>query len=466
MSAARDGSTTLSLAILAGGPAHRVRALLELMRPHVDELVLAVDRAHDPGTLEACADLADRRLTYEVSDSPARLIAWLLHHCSGEWILRLDDDEIPSAALLEALPQLCAERHPSAFLFRRAWLYPAADRYIVSSPWKDDFHRRLLRNLPGQWRFDGSIHSDQGEIQGELRILDLMLYHADALITPRPERERKRREYEAMRPGLVYNDASVNDLYVPEEFPTLETVAVPPEDGPLIDAVLDPEPSALPGVPADREGPPVIDATRADVDRFNESSRARSPASASLAFVRPTPSARAGGVRWHEIVVENTGDEPWRMHDEPPVRVAFRWRDQRTERVVLEGRADFTETVRPGRQSRMLMRAPTPLDPGEYQLEADVVHENVRWFGLDVRIPVVVTPDGPLAHRDNGSDLEDEEARLRRELADAHRRTREGEAAVASMEDFKHERPYRAVSVATRALDFARARLQRPARPD
>jgi hypothetical protein len=148
------------------------------------------------------------------------------------------------------------------------------------------------------------------------------------------------------------------------------------------------------------------------------------------------------------------------MHDKPPVRVAYRWRDQRTGRALLEGRADFTETVWPGRQTRMLMRAPTPLDAGEYLLEVDMVHDTVRWFGLDVHIPVVVTPDGPQAHGDNGSDLGHEEAQLRRELADAHRRTREGEAAAAAVEAFKHERPYRLVSAATRVLDFARDNLQ------
>src|SRR4051812_37124865 len=97
---------TLSFAITTRGPADRVRALLELVRPHVDETVLAVDGAGDPEVLETCADLADQRLRFELRDSPARLVGWIQHQCTADWILRLDDDEIPSPALLAALPDL------------------------------------------------------------------------------------------------------------------------------------------------------------------------------------------------------------------------------------------------------------------------------------------------------------------------------------------------------------------------
>src|SRR5690242_20450211 len=103
------GGQTVSFAVTASGPAGRVRALLERVRPHVDEIVLVVDRNGDTGALEACADLADRRLTFELRDSPARLIGWIQHQCACDWILRLDDDEVPSDSLLAALPALAAD---------------------------------------------------------------------------------------------------------------------------------------------------------------------------------------------------------------------------------------------------------------------------------------------------------------------------------------------------------------------
>ena len=61
---------TLSFAITTSGPAARVRTLLEWVRPHVDEIVLAADRDGDPDVLDACADLADRRLRFELRTRP------------------------------------------------------------------------------------------------------------------------------------------------------------------------------------------------------------------------------------------------------------------------------------------------------------------------------------------------------------------------------------------------------------
>lgn len=47
----RDTQPTLSLAITAGGPPERIHALLTLMRPYVDEIVLAVDRGRGVAAL-------------------------------------------------------------------------------------------------------------------------------------------------------------------------------------------------------------------------------------------------------------------------------------------------------------------------------------------------------------------------------------------------------------------------------
>lgn len=139
----------VSFCITTDGPADRVRVLLELVRPHVDEIVLAADRDGGQETLEVCADLADRRLTFELERSPVWLAGWILHQCSGEWILRLDDDEVPSAALLEALPE------------------------IVS----------------------GNVH-ESGEWLGEVRMSELAIYHLVLLLRTREEREAKRDDYE------------------------------------------------------------------------------------------------------------------------------------------------------------------------------------------------------------------------------------------------------------------------------
>ncbi len=189
----------VSFCITTDGPADRVRVLLELVRPHVDEIVLAADRDGGQETLEVCADLADRRLTFELERSPVWLAGWILHQCSGEWILRLDDDEVPSAALLEALPEIVSDRFPTVVTLDRRWLHRSADGYITSFPWSHEPQPRLVRNVPSLWRFSGNVH-ESGEWLGEVRMSELAIYHLVLLLRTREEREAKRDDYERRAP--------------------------------------------------------------------------------------------------------------------------------------------------------------------------------------------------------------------------------------------------------------------------
>src|SRR4051812_8567450 len=145
--------TTLSVCMTASREPARVRAILALLRPIADEIVLAADDRGAEEIHAACADLVDRRLAYAFVWPPSRYIAWILHQCSAEWILRLDDDEAPSRALLDALPALVGDRRRSGFWLPRPYLYGGPDRYLTSHPWFPDYQARLLRNVAGLWSF-------------------------------------------------------------------------------------------------------------------------------------------------------------------------------------------------------------------------------------------------------------------------------------------------------------------------
>lgn len=459
----RHGRPTLSFCITTRGPAERVRALLSIVRPHVDEIVLAVDRDGGLDTLDHCADLADRRLTYEFRDTAARLIGWVLHECTSDWILRLDDDELPSTALLEALPELLGDRYPLEYGLRRRWLWGDRDHYIASPPWTLEFQTRLLRNVAGQWSFDGRVHS-VGTSVGEQRLVDLPIYHGALLMASDDERRRKALRYESLRPGLEFDGYAVNALYLPED-EDVATAAVPAPDRPLIDMLLD-------GcrLPAPRpEGSPVHSASADEINRFN-TFRTLPPDAyrARIDFVAPPRQVNAAVMRHFEVVVHNDGGERWPsgLHEHAEILLGYRWRDVATRQVVYDGRAAFRETVRPGRRTRVVIGAPTPSDPGDYRLEVDVVHEHIRWFKCeahaDVRVETGVSR-GVLA-RVNGRDaVAAELTRLSSALSDARRRVATLESAAAEVEKTRATRRYRLLTALARPLDAARQARRRQA---
>jgi hypothetical protein len=378
------------------GALPRVRGLLTCMRAHVDEIVLAVDRTGNLDVLDACADLVDRPMIFEYAPPPCRNIGWLQHQCGGDWLLRFDDDEIPSPALLEALPELISERRLTHYGLSRRWLYPDAGTYLLSPPWQPDYQLRLVRNVPGIWRFTGEMH-DGAIVLGERRLVDLTIYHADLLLLDADARRRKAERYEHLRPEHLAEGAPVNAIYVPEDWEGLVTEAVPQSDRATIAAVLDAPPASAPTSRIDRVAVPEF--TLADINRYNTSRAVGQGAyRARIEFVRPVTRVPAGVVREQEVLVENLGDErwPWGPDAQPPIRLGYRWHTAGGDGKALgEGpRTPFTETVEPGARSLAKLLVEAPTRPGRYVLAADVVHEHVRWFGCEARLEVEVEPAG------------------------------------------------------------------------
>lgn len=408
---------SISFCMTTRGELPRIQRLLRLVRPHVDEIVLALDASGNRDALEACADLADRRFTFDYAAPPCRNIGWLQHQCSCDWLLRFDDDEIPSAALLDALPELVADRRPTHYGLTRRWLHGDASTYIASPPWLPDYQLRLVRNVPGIWRFTGEMH-DGAIVLGERRLVDLPIYHADLLLLPVEDRRRKAERYERLRPDHLAEGVPVNAIYIPEDWSGILTEAVPQADRGPISAVLGGGPDAAP-LPAAAEAPggaagagegagggPVEHATLEQINRFNTNRSVGEGAyRARVEYVRPVTRIPAGVVREQEVLVENLGDERWPCgaDAEPPIRLAHRWLRSGTGEVIAEGpRTPFTETVVPGQASLVKMLVEAPAEPGTYVLEADVVHEHVRWFGGAARMEIAVGDPGPPGEPDGG----------------------------------------------------------------
>ena len=164
--------------------------------------MLAVNRDGDLDTLDACADLADRRLTYEFRESPSRLVGWILRQCSADWILRLDDDEVPSAALLRALPDLMRDRRPCEVLIKRGGCIAARTDDLRAVALERRVPVTAAAQPPGAWRFDGRVHTDV-RVAGERRLLETPMYHAALVLSPLEARRRRALAYEMLRPGVA-----------------------------------------------------------------------------------------------------------------------------------------------------------------------------------------------------------------------------------------------------------------------
>ena len=127
---------------MSGGDPARLAALLALCRDAVDEIVVALDARVDPASAAAAAGLADRVVRVPYAPPPERTLPWLYAQCRGDWILKLDDDEVPGRAFLDGLRD-AADEAVTAVWFPRRWLFGGAGTYLDAPPWVPDFQLRL-----------------------------------------------------------------------------------------------------------------------------------------------------------------------------------------------------------------------------------------------------------------------------------------------------------------------------------
>ena len=359
----RDGGVALSISfgLAADGPPWRARALLALVRPYVDEVVVAGDEA----TVAACAGLADVAV---VAVSGAGGEALLRALATADWLLLCEGWDVPGRALLEALGELAGERALTAYALPRRWLWRDRDSFVVSSPWLPDYRPRVVRR--------------GAPVPGEQRLVDLPLYSAQLLVADEAQRRVRALALERRTAAVLCEGAPPGAVLVPEDWERLELQAVAQEDRAAVACLLD-EAAPVP-VPV---AAPAADGARPR--------RTPAPdAAAAIAFPRPVARMSARTSRRHEVLVRNDGDVPWPWHPdgEAPLRLGYRWlAGGRGGAVLAEGpRTRFTETVAPGATSLVCLDVEAPPAAGRYVLEVDVVEEHVRWLGCAARVDVEV----------------------------------------------------------------------------
>jgi len=164
-------------------PGPRIAAILAPFQAVADEILVVADSRVPESDLRDYESVADRLVLYEYIPPVERPLAWAHRLCAGNWVFRIDGDEIASPDLVAALPVLCQERGALQFWTPRRWLFPDSRTWLDEPPWHPDYQVRLVRNDPAIPIFRGVGHTS-AELRLPAKWLSEPLYHLDALVKP------------------------------------------------------------------------------------------------------------------------------------------------------------------------------------------------------------------------------------------------------------------------------------------
>ena len=305
-------------------------------------------------------------------------LAWLHQQCSGDWIFRLDGDEVPSAELVEALPRLIAEPEIRQYWFPFRWVDAGGAGWYDELPWSPDYHNRLVRN-DETLRFVGDSHTGADRVFPS-RYVEEPIYHLICALTTTQERLlHSFLSYEVREPNRIAPGGGPfnTTYYLPERSARRGSVAVPERDRERISAALGRPLEALRGRARERAAGEAVRVVEADARMYADEVRA--------IFVEVTNRT---GERW-----------PGGMDEEPRVRLSYHLHGADGEAIAFEGeRSPITQPVEPGASAIAPVTVIAPTELGTYELEFDLVHEDVRWLGQGVTVPLEVVPAGSLSH--------------------------------------------------------------------
>ena len=389
----------------------RLAAIVALLRPVVDEVVIAVEDGGDPGAAAGLLELADVVRLFPHRDPGDSVIPWLHSLCSGEWILNLDDDEIPSASLITELPSLVAAADVTHYWLARRWLWPDAGHFLDEPPWGREWVLKLVRNDPASLRFSDEFHRPV-VVSGASRYVEAPLWHADFVLRPFEHRREKVLAYEHSRRGMRVDGLALNPGFYLPELGEPDTAEVPEPDRRRLEAVLS---AREPSVPPEPWQTPQR-ASGTEIDRLwpdgwrsaGELYRGRVEPLQSISRLTATVQQTV------DVLVTNESDWAWAAGKEamPELRLAYRWHGPGGGSDESALRTPFPADLAPAEQQVVPVHVVPPESPGRYRLEIDLVHEHERWFGVGFELEVDVVPRRLVALIGNGAELDAELDRI------------------------------------------------------
>lgn len=179
------------------------------------ELVLGLDRqkaqrAAWRGLATVAIDLEAKTLQEDVMDQAVDV-------CTGDYILRLDDDEMASTALKEWLiSRKWAELNYNVYAFPRVYLWPDENHMLSNSGMYPDLQTRLGKKAC----MFGVNYVHAGNPNGTGLVIPYAIEHHNLLVKPEIMRRATLERYEGLRPGAgtrpEYARYNVPEMFYPE----------------------------------------------------------------------------------------------------------------------------------------------------------------------------------------------------------------------------------------------------------
>lgn len=142
-------------------PLNRLAALLDYVSPVVGQVVVVVDDRTKAIGAPIFGDQSAEVVPFTWANdfSSARNVA--IDHCTGEWVLILDPDELPTIAMMRHIAAV-TETTSSAL----GWLYFTRNYFggVQGPEWEEHWHCRLFRRSAG--RFYKPVH-EQVALNGQ-----------------------------------------------------------------------------------------------------------------------------------------------------------------------------------------------------------------------------------------------------------------------------------------------------------
>ncbi len=194
-----SGRKTLSTCVLTMNAENRIAPLIRYLKTFSDEVVIGVDSKTTDRTTEVARD-AGAEVVFEIENTALTcngMLEALVKRCTGDWVLRLDDDEYIEPQFIQIKDRLMAQENHTHYKFPRLHLCETQPlRWVNDSYLYPDYQMRLFKNDLHLLTFPGPIgHTAITASGSKGRIYATNIVHLNLAINSRTQREAKLDRY-------------------------------------------------------------------------------------------------------------------------------------------------------------------------------------------------------------------------------------------------------------------------------